>query len=109
MPSAPSGKSFRCLGVQFNYTRLNGIEGKQLILQQTRSLVAMLRKHFHDADQIDRVMKFFTHSDYSYLSVLISTPWVDGERTKQVTSAMGPRVYGGVWALSWHDERPPDA
>jgi hypothetical protein len=27
VPSVPSGKSFRCLGVQFN-CRLNGIEGK---------------------------------------------------------------------------------
>ena len=42
VPSVPSGKSFRCLGAQFN-RRLNGIEGKQSILQRTRSLVAMLR------------------------------------------------------------------
>ena len=33
VPFVPSGQSFRCLGVQFN-RRLNGIEGKQLVLQK---------------------------------------------------------------------------
>ena len=76
VPSVPSGKSFRCLGVQFN-CRLNGIEGKQLILQQTRSLVAMLRKHFHDADQIDRVMRTAIIPIFRYSSPLLG--WTERE------------------------------
>ena len=79
MPSVPSGKSFRCLGVQFN-CRLNGIEGKQLILQKTRSLVAKFQKHFNDADQIDRVMRTAIIHIFRYSSPLLG--WTERELNK---------------------------
>ena len=76
LPFHPSTHTFRCLGIHFN-CRLEGHQGKQIVLSRTKEFVGLLRNHFHDADQIDMVMRVAVIPIFRFSAPLLG--WTDRE------------------------------